>query len=166
MKKISVLQCGRDQHKIIERSVKLIKQYKSMMEKAQENGVVVGSADKTNEASSPVVESTSLVATSTTSTTSTTAMSISTAVPAGTMEAQVSVEGINCETRQVTTLETTDKVITNPAPAPEAVVAAVAAIVETNTLPSAPSSVPLESQMEIESSMPKEQWYKGVAPSL
>ncbi|KAF9346880.1 hypothetical protein BGX26_001617 [Mortierella sp. AD094] len=41
MKKISALQFSRDEHKVVERSIKLIKQYKTMMEKAQENGETV-----------------------------------------------------------------------------------------------------------------------------
>ncbi|KFH67546.1 hypothetical protein MVEG_06278 [Podila verticillata NRRL 6337] len=45
MKKISVLQYSQDRFQIVERSVKLIKQYKAMMEKAQENGEGVGASD-------------------------------------------------------------------------------------------------------------------------
>lgn len=122
MKKISVLQCSRDQHKIIERSVKLIKQYKSMMEKAQENGIVMGLSG-VNEASSPVVESTfASSTTTTTTTTTTTATFVATAALAGTIEGQqalTAAEGMNCEAsgELATTMKTTDKVITDPVPA-------------------------------------------------
>ncbi|KAK3805740.1 MAG: hypothetical protein J3Q66DRAFT_359607 [Benniella sp.] len=158
MKKISVLQCSRDQHKIIERSIKLIKQYKSMMEKAQENGVIMGfSGEKTNDVSA--VESTTVtaaVSTTTTVATSTTA-AVVTAVPTASMEEQrAPTEDMICDLPS--TSEINDKIMADPtapasastpAPAPEAVVAAVAAIVETNTLPTAPTS---DSQTEHEAS--------------
>ncbi|KAI1307357.1 hypothetical protein EDD11_004504 [Mortierella claussenii] len=111
MKKISALNFGRDEHKIVQRSVKLIKQYKGMMEKAQENGETVSpSAEKTTELSTPVVESTSVEAIQET----------------GVPEVEPS--------SSIAPLSNSNKHITEPsAPAPEAVVAAVAAIVETNT---------------------------------
>ncbi|KAF9361197.1 hypothetical protein BGX34_007284 [Mortierella sp. NVP85] len=160
MKKISVLQCSRDQHKIIERSIKLIKQYKSMMEKAQENGVIMGfSGEKTNDVSA--VESTTVVtaAVSTTSTvTTSTTAAVVTAAPTASMEEQrAPTEDMICDLPS--TSEINDKIMAEPAapvsastsaPAPEAVVAAVAAIVETNTLPTAP---PSDSQTEHEASI-------------
>ncbi|KAG0234450.1 hypothetical protein B0O80DRAFT_236286 [Mortierella sp. GBAus27b] len=163
MKKISVLQCSRDQHKIIERSIKLIKQYKSMMEKAQENGAIVSvSMDKTNEASSPVVETSSatiVVASTTTTTTTTSAVATVTAVPTSTTEVQAPVVGTDSEVSSeqvVTVSETTEKVTTElTAPTPTSVPApeAVAAVVETNTLPAAPSTASTEAQAENGSSI-------------
>ncbi|KAF9151341.1 hypothetical protein BGX21_005429, partial [Mortierella sp. AD011] len=54
MKKISALQFSQDPRRIVERSVKLIKQYKTMMEKAQENGEAASPSDKATEVTAPV----------------------------------------------------------------------------------------------------------------
>ncbi|KAI8601594.1 hypothetical protein EDD21DRAFT_353539 [Dissophora ornata] len=103
MKKISALQFSKDSHHIVDRSIKLIKQYKSMMEKAQENG-------GGGEVVSPIEKSTDVTTT-----------------PAATEQQPVGIiEGMKPQTNHVLDVP----------PAPEAVVAAVAAIVETNTLAS------------------------------
>ncbi|KAG0016245.1 hypothetical protein BGZ80_009348 [Entomortierella chlamydospora] len=60
MKKISVLQFSRDEHKVVERSIKLIKQYKSMMEKAQENGETVSMSTAEPVEVAPLVATTPL----------------------------------------------------------------------------------------------------------
>ncbi|KAF9972050.1 hypothetical protein BGZ65_010046, partial [Modicella reniformis] len=51
--KISALQFSQDPHQIVERSVKLIKQYKNMMEKAHENSEAVNPLEKTADVAAP-----------------------------------------------------------------------------------------------------------------
>ncbi|KAF9202116.1 hypothetical protein BGZ49_007680 [Haplosporangium sp. Z 27] len=123
MKKISALQFSRDDHNVVERSIKLIKQYKTMMEKAQENGG--GEAVVASPVKSEV-----------------------TAVPTKTLV----VTGANADqTSTNASLANSNKNGVDPfAPAPEAVVAAVAAIVETDTVPEVSSSLPIQSQDNVE----------------
>ncbi len=125
MKKISALKFSQDQHKIVDRSVKLIKQYKSMMEKAQENGDAVSpTTEKATESSTPIVDATSVVAA---------------LEPNAIGTEQEASEATKPEEGSTAPLANSNKLYAEPtAPAPEAVVAAVAAIVETNTL--SPSS--------------------------
>lgn len=113
MKKISVLQFSRDPHQIVDRSVKLIKQYKSMMEKAQENGEAASPAEKTVE----------------------TPVATVTPVDKAAIAAQkpVGVEGVVSDGVKPQAPIVSSHILDVP-PAPEAVVAAVAAIVGTNTL--------------------------------
>ncbi|KAI1315123.1 hypothetical protein EDD11_001270 [Mortierella claussenii] len=96
MKKISALQCSQDPHRIIERSVSLIKQYKGMMERAD---VLTPQESK--------VEATEQR-------------------PAG-------IDKVESEDVTPKTSSVPSHALDAP-PAPEAVVAAVAAIVETDTL--------------------------------
>ncbi|KAF9429381.1 hypothetical protein BGZ76_001377 [Entomortierella beljakovae] len=116
MKKISVLQFSKDPHRIVERSIKLIKEYKAMMEKAQENGEAVSPSEKTTETATPVE----------------TASSTKDQKPIG-VDGVIS-EGVKPEAPIVSSH------ILDVPPVPEAVVAAVAAIVETNTLALSESS--------------------------
>ncbi|KAG0276716.1 hypothetical protein BGZ96_003171, partial [Linnemannia gamsii] len=113
MKKISALQFSRDPHQIVDRSVKLIKQYKSMMEKAQENGEAASPAEKTVE----------------------TPVATVTPVDKAAIAAQkpVGVEGVVSDGVKPQAPIVSSHILDVP-PAPEAVVAAVAAIVGTNTL--------------------------------
>ncbi|KAF9906088.1 hypothetical protein EC991_000955 [Linnemannia zychae] len=113
MKKISALQFSRDPHQIVDRSVKLIKQYKSMMEKAQENGEAASPAEKAVE----------------------TPVATVTAVDKAAIAAQkpVGVEGVVSDGVKPQAPIVSSHILDVP-PAPEAVVAAVAAIVGTNTL--------------------------------
>ncbi|KAF9092893.1 hypothetical protein BGX29_010052 [Mortierella sp. GBA35] len=112
MKKISALQFSRDPHQIVDRSVKLIKQYKSMMEKAQENGEAASPADKGVETTVATV----------------------TPVDKAAIAAQkpVGVEGVVSDGVKPQAPIVSSHILDVP-PAPEAVVAAVAAIVGTNT---------------------------------
>ncbi|KAF8924286.1 hypothetical protein BGZ58_001962 [Dissophora ornata] len=157
MKKISNLQFSRDQHKIVERSVKLIKQYKVLMEEALENGgdhhTSTQIVKNTVEAlAAPAVESLSVVSTITNT--------------AQTQSSSVSgVEKTTSETIRVGETVSATAPLANSnkhvpdrsAPTPEAVVAAVAAIVETSTLSTnttdtttAPSSTePIQAQEAI-----------------
>ncbi|KAF9575983.1 hypothetical protein EC968_000946 [Mortierella alpina] len=127
MKKISALKFSQDQHKIVDRSVKLIKQYKSMMEKAQENGDAVSpTTEKAKDSSTPIVDSTCVVAA---------------LEPSVIGTEQGASEATKPEAGTTAPLANSNKLYAEPtAPAPEAVVAAVAAIVETNTLSPTPSS--------------------------
>ncbi|KAG0352098.1 hypothetical protein BGZ54_002961, partial [Gamsiella multidivaricata] len=145
MKKISVLQFSEDRHGIVERSVKLIKQYKGMMERAQENGEAVSPrVEKTTETSTLAMESTI----------------ISTVVQPTPMEIDTEIttlESVQSETRevQVDTLASSNNDVTDTsAPAPEAVVAAVAAIVETGAFSVARSSESVEPQENGKSTEP------------
>ncbi|KAG0365444.1 hypothetical protein BGZ54_006521 [Gamsiella multidivaricata] len=110
MKKISALQFSQDPHQIVDRSVKLIKQYKSMMEKAQENGEAVSPAEKVADVPTPIETK-----------------------PATTEQKPVGAEGVISEGVKPQAPIVSNHILDVP-PAPEAVVAAVAAIVETNTL--------------------------------
>ncbi|KAG0206050.1 hypothetical protein BGX28_002460 [Mortierella sp. GBA30] len=110
MKKISALQFRQDPHKIVERSMNLIKQYKAMMERAQENGEGLSSAVKAAEtisASTRTIVSFPEHKTEVATVAATVAATQSPIVPAHILDVP---------------------------PTPAAVVAAVAAIVETNTL--------------------------------
>ncbi|KAF9953453.1 hypothetical protein BGZ72_005402 [Mortierella alpina] len=111
MKKISALEFSQDPHHIVERSVKLIKQYKIMMEKAQENGEVIGSTAKAAEATGP----------------------IKTTVSFPDFKNGDSESAVLSVTKSQQPIVPTH--ILDVPPIPEAVVAAVAAIVETDTLP-------------------------------
>ncbi|KAF9928741.1 hypothetical protein BGZ67_006784 [Mortierella alpina] len=111
MKKISALQFSQDPHHIVERSIKLIKQYKIMMEKAQENGEGIGSTAKAAEATGPIKTTVSF-----------------TNFKNGDSESAV----LSAAKSQSPIVPTH---ILDVPPIPEAVVAAVAAIVETDTLP-------------------------------
>ncbi|KAK3840324.1 MAG: hypothetical protein JOS17DRAFT_726740 [Linnemannia elongata] len=113
MKKISALQFSRDPHQIVDRSVKLIKQYKSMMEKAQENGEAASPAEKT-------------VGTPVATVTPVDKAAIAAQKPVG-------VEGVVSDGVKPQAPIVSSHILDVP-PAPEAVVAAVAAIVGTNTL--------------------------------
>ncbi|KAF9919294.1 hypothetical protein BX616_009326 [Lobosporangium transversale] len=53
MKKISALQFSQDPHQIVERSLNLIKQYKSLMEKAQETGESGSPLEKITDVTTP-----------------------------------------------------------------------------------------------------------------
>ncbi|KAF9915777.1 hypothetical protein BX616_005383 [Lobosporangium transversale] len=125
MKKISALQFSQDPHKIVERSVKLIKQYKSMMEKAQEHGEILNtSVDKGTESSTPVTETAPVVA-------------------------DKNSNAAEAEHEMATApLANSNNNISDPsAPAPEAVMAAMAAIVGTSTVdPPASSIEPVAAQ--------------------
>ncbi|KAG0378741.1 MAG: hypothetical protein J3R72DRAFT_451184 [Linnemannia gamsii] len=112
MKKISALQFSRDPHQIVDRSVKLIKQYKSMMEKAMENGEAASPAEKAVE----------------------TPVATVTPVDKAAIAAQkpVGVEGVVSDGVKPQAPIVSSHILDVP-PAPEAVVAAVAAIVGTNT---------------------------------
>ncbi|KAF9948278.1 hypothetical protein BGZ70_002280, partial [Mortierella alpina] len=111
MKKISALEFSQDPHHIVERSIKLIKQYKIMMEKAQENGEGIGSTAKVAEATGPIKTTVSF-----------------TDFKNGNSESAV----LSVAKSQSPIVSTH---ILDVPPIPEAVVAAVAAIVETDTLP-------------------------------
>ncbi|KAF9102735.1 hypothetical protein BGX27_010868 [Mortierella sp. AM989] len=123
MKKISALQFSRDEHKVVERSIKLIKQYKTMMEKALENGGEM-SAVKPAEVTPPHRA----------------------ALP------EASITGANpAQTSTHAPLANSNKNGVDPAaPAPEAVVAAVAAIVETNTFSATPPLMSIQPQESVE----------------
>ncbi|KAF9272870.1 hypothetical protein BGZ68_002018 [Mortierella alpina] len=112
MKKISALEFSQDPHHIVERSIKLIKQYKIMMEKAQENGEGIGLTTKTAEGAGPIKTTVSF-----------------TDFKNGGSEPAV----LSAATSKSPIVPTH---ILDVPPIPEAVVAAVAAIVETDTLPS------------------------------
>lgn len=109
MKKIAALQFSQDPHHIVDRSARLIQTYKALMEKAQENG----------EGSSPTERQTGLD------------------LPA---HADSRLAGLDHKPKSVASeaVNTQLPLITNHVldvpPTPESVVAAVAAIVETNTL--------------------------------
>ncbi|KAF9190556.1 hypothetical protein BGZ51_008494 [Haplosporangium sp. Z 767] len=110
MKKISVLQFSRDPHRIVERSVTLIKQYKSMMEKAQGSAGTVSPTDKGLE--------------------TVTSVSVTSSI---TGNKPIGVEGVVSGGVTPHAPIVSSHILDVP-PVPEAVVAAVAAIVETNTL--------------------------------
>ncbi|KAG0264793.1 hypothetical protein BG011_006066 [Mortierella polycephala] len=114
MKKISVLQFSRDPHRIVERSVALIKQYKSMMEKAQGSAGTASPTDKKPESVAPVTSSI-------------------------TGNKPIGVEGVVSGGVTPHAPIVSSHILDVP-PVPEAVVAAVAAIVETNTLISSETS--------------------------
>ncbi|KAF9561385.1 hypothetical protein EC968_005769 [Mortierella alpina] len=111
MKKISVLEFSQDSHHIVERSINLIKQYKTMMEKAQENGEGIGSTAKASEATGPIKTTVSFAD-----------------FKNGDSESAL----LNVAKSQSPIIPTH---ILDVPPIPETVVAAVAAIVETDTLP-------------------------------
>ncbi|CAO3566579.1 unnamed protein product [Mortierella alpina] len=116
MKKISALEFSHDPHHIVERSIKLIKQYKVMMEKAQENGEGIGSTAKAAEATGP----------------------IKTTVSFTDFKNGDSESALLSKAKSQSPVVPTH--ILDVPPIPEAVVAAVAAIVETDTLPLSSSS--------------------------
>ncbi|KAF9979062.1 hypothetical protein BGZ65_006749, partial [Modicella reniformis] len=121
MKKISALQFTQDPHQIVERSVKLIKQYKSMMEKAQENSEAVSPLEKTADVAAPTETKLTVVE-----------------------QKPIGIEGTLSEGVKLAQTSIISSHALDVPPAPETVVAAVAAIVETNTLVPAefpPSSV-------------------------
>ncbi|KAG0317404.1 hypothetical protein BGZ99_006329 [Dissophora globulifera] len=132
MKKISALQASQDPHKVVERSVKLIKQYKLMMEKAQENGgdaaVASWGADKAGEGTTPVLGASSVVSSNTAQVQST---PISDADQTMTEAVRV---GETVSLSEALANSNKHAAVSPAPPAPEAVVAAVAAIVETNSL--------------------------------
>ncbi|KAF9194691.1 hypothetical protein BGZ49_003132 [Haplosporangium sp. Z 27] len=122
MKKISALQFSQDPRRIVERSVALIKQYKTMMEKAQENGEAVSPSERAIEVATPVE----------------TKSEISDQKPIG-------VDGVVSDGVKPLAPIVSNHVLDVP-PTPEAVVAAVAAIVETNTLVSSEESTAISSE--------------------
>ncbi|KAG0242764.1 hypothetical protein B0O80DRAFT_531899 [Mortierella sp. GBAus27b] len=108
MKKISVLQFSQDPRRIVERSIKLINQYKSMMEKAQENGGAISPTEKA--ADTPASAETKAIIAE---------------------QKPIEPEG---SLANGTKLSTVSSHAVDVAPAPEAAVAVVTTIVETNTL--------------------------------
>ncbi|KAF9159113.1 hypothetical protein DFQ26_006911 [Actinomortierella ambigua] len=170
MKKISDLQFSSDVHHIVERSLKLIKKYKAMMEKAQESGEIGSPATKSVEATPSETVQASVpeqqIVASSSSTSSSSEAPVASKVEAepaavvavvatttattaaSTIEAPVTSEALNNGT-MTTSEATTGKMVTdahsgglgtndlqNTAPAPEAVVAAVAAMVGSeNSIP-------------------------------
>ncbi|KAF9112969.1 hypothetical protein BGX27_002443 [Mortierella sp. AM989] len=122
MKKISALQFSQDPRRVVERSVKLIKQYKTMMEKAQENGETASPSEKATETATPVE-----------------------AIPAAAEQKPIGVDGVLSEGVMPQAPIVSNHVLDIP-PVPEAVVAAVAAIVETDTLVSTENSTSITSE--------------------
>ncbi|KAG0234630.1 hypothetical protein BGW42_006381 [Actinomortierella wolfii] len=175
MKKISVLQFSSDVHHIVERSLKLIKKYKAMMEKAQEAGEIGSPVVKSVEASATPSETTQAVVSEQQTAASSSSMSSNSEAPAApkieadaaAVNATTTVTEVSSSTTVTTsvtevtnngTMATsqapTDKLtpavhtggvntndLHNTAPAPEAVVAAVAAMVGTeNSIPTTSTS--------------------------
>ncbi|KAG0319368.1 hypothetical protein BGZ99_005139 [Dissophora globulifera] len=120
MKKISILQFSQDPHQIVDRSVKLIKQYKIMMEKAQENGGAGGPVSPSEQSADASIKAIEDKA------------SVVGKKPVGIVEGVIS-EGVVLEGVKPQTPIASSHILDVP-PAPEAVVAAVAAIVETSAL--------------------------------
>ncbi|KAF9581708.1 hypothetical protein BGW38_001174, partial [Lunasporangiospora selenospora] len=136
MKKISLLQFSQDQYRIVDRSVQLIRAYKSMMEKAQENGETASPAERTTD-----TQMTQDVSSTTTVTTTTTTSSSKVSEPQAASESSAPAPGAS-------TLDS--------APAPEAVVAAVAAIVETDNIANQQDFTVNVQAVAVEKEAPKE----------
>ncbi|KAG0016863.1 hypothetical protein BGZ80_008850 [Entomortierella chlamydospora] len=132
MKKISALQFSQDPRRIVERSVKLIKQYKTMMEKAQENGEAASPSDKATEVTAPV-ETKLAVAD----------------------QKLVAVEGVTSENVKPQAPNVSNHVSDVP-PAPQATVVAAATIVETDTIVSTEKSTTMSSETTVVTSTSNE----------
>ncbi|KAF9978357.1 hypothetical protein BGZ73_002740 [Actinomortierella ambigua] len=178
MKKISDLQFSSDVHHIVERSLKLIKKYKAMMEKAQEAGEIGSPATKSIEASAtpsetvpagseqPIAASSSstsssteapkieadstLVAAVVTTTATTTTITAVEATPAAPVATEALSNGAVTASDAATGKLVPDvhsggvssNDLHSTAPAPEAVVAAVAAMVGSeNSVPATSTTI-------------------------